>query len=131
MILKEWSEAQDIYKAASARWRRAVKTILNPRKPKSYWYVWAAYLVLIPLAASMILYPIPDKVNPQWWTALSLWLSAILAALWVYGATERALAKEFAQDFDIHGISHYPFLSRRTYFGYVLFLDELTLQRHL
>jgi hypothetical protein len=126
MILKEWSEAQDIYKAAAARWRRSLKAILTLHKVKSYWYVWAALLFLILSDASAILYVIPVKAyGPQWWTALSLWLTASLAALCVYVAIDKALAKEFALDFGIHGISHYPFWSRRTYFGYVLFLDEL------
>ena len=125
MILKEWSEAQDIYKAASARWRRAVKTVMARHKVRSYWYVWAAFLFFILSVASVALYPIPAKVNPQWWTGLSLWLTATLAALCSFGATEKALAKEFAADYDDHGISHYPFLGRRTYFKYVLFLDEL------
>jgi hypothetical protein len=125
MILKEWSEALDVYKAASARWRRSLKAILTLHKVKSYWYVWAALLFFLLSVVSIAFYPIPNKVNPQWWTALSLWLTGILAALCGYGAVEKALAKEFALDFGIHGISHYPFWSRRTYFGYVLFLDEL------
>ena len=126
MILKEWSEAQDIYKAALARWRRAVKTVMARHKVRSYWYVWAALLFFILSVASMILCPIPVKAfSPQWWTVFSLWLITPLALLCYFGATEKALAKEFASDYDDHRILHYPFWRRRMYFRYVLFLDEL------
>jgi len=126
MILKEWSEAQDVYKATTARWRRSVKAILALHKVKSYWYVWAAHLFLIPSIASMVLSNGPFKAyDPKWWIGLSVWLTAPLALLCIYGAIDKALAKEFAAAYEDHGILHYPFWSRRTYFNYVLFLEEL------
>jgi hypothetical protein len=79
----------------------------------------------------MAFYDILAKAyGPKWWSALLLWFIAPLTGLCVYGTIEKALAKEFALDFVIHGISHYPFWSRRTYFNYVLFLDELKYRKY-
>ena len=47
MILKEWSEAQDIYKATLVRSRKKLEAVHALSKAKSYWYVWVAYLVVL------------------------------------------------------------------------------------
>jgi hypothetical protein len=137
MILKEWSEALDVYKAALARGRRALKAIMARHKVKSYWYVWATFLFMILSAVSVTHYRIMDlygiiahTYRPKWYIEFSLWLITTLAALCFFGATEKALDKKFELDFIIHGISHYPFWSRRTYFNYVLFLDELKYRKY-
>ena len=48
-----------------------------------------------------------------------------ISVLLMAGAHEKALAKEFAADYALHGISRYPFWQQHIYFTYVLFLDEL------
>jgi len=127
MILKEWSEAQDIYQATMARFSKALRAILNPRKIKLYWYVWAALLALLAL---LFLYIFMDQLlligqnTLNWLTVLTLPL-LFLFGLCLYGAIEKAWAKEFAADYATHGISHYPFWTRGTYFIYTLFLQEL------
>src|SRR5215470_8802961 len=124
MVLKEWSEAQDVYKAIMARFRKASRAILDPRKVKSYWYVWAAlFLCLLPICLALYVM-IGRPHNAERWDSLILLMTA-LAILCHYASIEKALAKEFATDYNTHGILHYPFWTRGIYFVYTLFLQEL------
>ena len=126
MILQEWSEALVVYKACSSRWRTSLKAILVLRNLKSYWYVWAALIfAILPVVLFIVPYALYAKEDiAKWWIGIPP-LIASLAVLCFYCAVDKALAKKFKAVHDEHGILHYPFWSRRAYFAYTLFLQEL------
>ena len=128
MILKEWGEALDVYKATFPRLRRSLKAIRN--NVKSSGYVWVAILLPILSWALFVFLTLPvlfTKETPKWWSSVQAlpWLIMLLAIPCEKYASEKALAKEFEADYTTHGILRYPFWSRRTYFVYTLFLQEL------
>jgi hypothetical protein len=129
MILKEWSEALDVYKATLVGSSGASKAIRY--NVKSSGHVWTAILVPTLLSTLFVFLALPvlftKQDTPMWWVGILafLFLIILLAILYANRAIEKALAKQFKEYYTKHEISQYPFRSRQIYFVYALFLQEL------
>jgi hypothetical protein len=88
--------------------------------------------VILSLAILVVHYVVAhyaDKPTDYWWGPLLMLLVTPMAIFPMRWQREKALAKEFAENYAKHKISHYPLWSRQTYFTYTLFLDELRDQK--
>jgi len=116
MVLREWASVIRLYKSCGVS--RFLKVAYSPRHGFRYWYLWCSSVVYIG----------------------SAWLSAFGADEWVhagymllmlsyialYYSAEKVLSREFLQEYEQHSLSEHPFIKRRLYLRYALFLSDLT-----
>jgi len=146
MVLKEWSQAWKLYKDAGQQMRKVTGF---PRQVWVYWYVWAAHmsfmlsiiLVIVSLwlrepavrdffPAKIVSFLLESPLDPR---STGGWLMLYLGASVLFGVMarlltfvkEKALAKQFAGEYETHGLAQYPSMVRFRYVRYALFVRAL------
>jgi hypothetical protein len=128
MVLKEWSKAWNLYTQTR---KQLWKAVLFPRNARASWAVWATHLGLM-LSSLGLIRAFTDLVREtagSQSTAAYFGVFVCMVAL-KRGVSERALTKQFAMEYEIHGLAHASFLTRQMYLHYALFLRALREQRY-
>jgi hypothetical protein len=118
MVLKEWAEVRNLYNTCRPRLR---KTIFTPSRMICYWYLWAATTLfalssLVPFFGLYTEKPIVGLVG----------FGLVLVFSWLlHTAKERALTREFKNEYEKYGLDSYPLLQRLSYLRYAFFLRGL------
>jgi hypothetical protein len=121
MVLKEYAQVRNLYKACSM-WRLLI-SLLEPRKMRTYWYLWAALILYFIVALTWFF--VRDPIWRVRW--IGFLLSALSIALL---ARDKALIKEYAVEYKKHRIADYPAHNKWFYLCYALFLRGLVEQRY-
>lgn len=111
MVLKEWSKAWNLYTQTR---KQLWKAVLFPRNARASWAVWATHLGLM-LSSLGLIRAFTDLVREtagSQSTAAYFGVFVCMVAL-KRGVGERALAKQFAMEYEIHGLAHASFLTRQ------------------
>lgn len=130
MVLKEWTQAWNLYKKACGS-PRLIKPLYAPCKMRSYWYLWAA-TAFFPFSSVLFTYG-PEALAPfgfsPVFTRFGFSLVFIVSLRVLFIAIEKALAKEYVIEYEKHRIADYPFGMRRLYLRYAWFLRGLAEQK--
>ncbi len=121
MVLKEWGEAQTLYRACLWRPLRATFALT---KMGSYWYVWVfigIYLSTTPWLRTLVGV---TTGSPRKDSFVHVGL-ALLTAVAMWRLLEIAITREFKDIYDTHGIAQFRWWRRREYLRYALVLDGL------
>jgi hypothetical protein len=132
MILREWGEIRQLYKACTPRLSRGWR-VTQPAWV--YWSIRALIgfvIILIPLTLIDVFnaFGFPKLLSVFGFATLSLQQALVIISLLTAWALVRLLEKAFANEFKMlyatYGLRHYPWWRRRLYLHYALFLRALT-----
>jgi hypothetical protein len=123
MMLKEWGEIQQLYRACA---RRPFTAIFATAKAACYWDIWAT-IGLFVLANSLAVFG--QGVFEDSPTHFYVSLSLVLLTVGLFTSQlETALANAFQEEYAVHGLAQLPFWrtwEKRRHLHYALFLHEL------
>jgi hypothetical protein len=120
MVLKEWGEIRQLYKAT---YRRILKTTFARSKVWRYWYAWLSLGVFLSSPVLRLLANVSTG-RPNMDTLIDIGLM-VLTGVPMWFLANKTVATEFKEEYATHGIKHFPYLKRRKCLCYALFLHEL------